>query len=232
MEGSQREYKLELGSKPKSGVYSFLKDVVAFLNTSGGEIIFGVDDNGNEVGIKPDIYDDTYEKIKNLIFDCVCPMNIEEFDFIEMENNCIKIIVSNITKHKPYYLKRYGRVPEGVYIRKGPSSIKLDQYKIDMMYKVHNTKSLANSLATHQKFEFEILSKRYKFQKDRELSDIKMLNLKLLNDDEKITKLGELFADENATDISFSKFEGNDKASRLIYTINYGEVPLFETFEK
>lgn len=184
------------------------------------------------MGIKSDVYDDTYEKNKNLIIDSISPNAVDEILLIEMENNCITIKVSNMATDKPYYLTKYGRIQKGVYIRKGPSSIQINQGKIDRMYSSHHTKLLVIQFARHPKYEFSKLKTRFRNQKNVNLSDIKMLNLDLLTENEKITKLGVLFADENATDISVSKFEGISKGTRLIYTRNFGDWPLYESFEQ
>ena len=47
------------------------KDIVAFLNTNGGDIIIGVDDDGTVVGINN--IDETSKKISDVITDQIEP---------------------------------------------------------------------------------------------------------------------------------------------------------------
>ena len=62
-EASDYEYKVALErNKPRS----WLKSVSAFANTSGGTLIFGIDDKSHVVGLE-DVQDDA-EAISRLIF--------------------------------------------------------------------------------------------------------------------------------------------------------------------
>ncbi|HPJ13116.1 MAG TPA: ATP-binding protein, partial [Caldisericia bacterium] len=96
------------------------KEVVAFANTQGGEIYVGIDNKGNKVGIKN--LNETYTKLTNIIRDSILP-DVTLFTKYELQkDNVIKISVTEGTA-KPYYLKKNGMKPSGVYVRQGTSSV-------------------------------------------------------------------------------------------------------------
>ncbi|MFV0288001.1 MAG: RNA-binding domain-containing protein [Mycoplasmatales bacterium] len=229
MENERIEYKLDIIKK--DGLYTFLKEIVAFLNSQGGELIFGVDDKGNYVGFKDEEFDKKLEQLQNIIYQSITP-NIQTLvEIEEIQNNCIKVIVSNLTKHKPYYITKYGLSPKGVYVRKGSSSIPLADSEIKIMYKNHNNSALSTLKAKHNKYEFRNLSIRFEIQVEKKLSSIKKLNLGIIDEEENITRLGELFADENSNIIDIAVFKGLTKTSNF-HIESFGNIPLNEAFEK
>jgi len=52
-----------------------LKDIIAFANTDGGSIYYGIRDDGIKCGIKINSLDDTQKKIFNFISNNVIPKN-------------------------------------------------------------------------------------------------------------------------------------------------------------
>ena len=65
------------------------KEVVAFINTDGGKIYVGIDDNGNHIGIEN--VDDTYTKITNGIRDNILPDPTMFIKYRLHEDNVIEI---------------------------------------------------------------------------------------------------------------------------------------------
>lgn len=78
------------------------KEVIAFLNTSGGTIYIGINDDGEVVGV--DNQDETLFKVSNLIHDTVVPDALS-FIRIDIYNECIIRIQIMEGTNKPYYLK-------------------------------------------------------------------------------------------------------------------------------
>ncbi len=225
MEGTNREYKLKPDDKHK-----YLKDVVAFLNTTGGEIYFGYDDLGHNIGFTDSEIDDIYEQVKNTITHSILPDICNNIMFQELDNNSFMVIVSNVTQHKPYYIKKYGRSQSGCFKRVGPSSEPMREIEISEYMQKYRPLNLASTKAFHNKYTHHRLEDYYKRELNINLTDIKKLNLKLIDRDEDFTKLGELFADENGVMIIYSKFSGNDKVSDLVFTKDVGYTLLSDSF--
>ena len=89
-----REFKVEVSR-------SFLKTVSAYANYNDGEIIFGIDDNGDLAGI--DCAKDESLRIENMINDSIVP--VPNFNIEVKEIDGREIIVLEIKKGKdtPYY---------------------------------------------------------------------------------------------------------------------------------
>jgi len=118
---------LKSGKNGKEIEIAWLKGIVGFLNTEGGILLIGFDDDGNIVGIEPDEFDND-DKImlhfKNLIsqhigleFSSYLQMNVKEF-----EQKTIVVVECERSK-EPAFL--YNRNDEEFYIRSGPASVKL-----------------------------------------------------------------------------------------------------------
>lgn len=84
-------YDLETNKKNRELVKGVLKTIAAFLNTTGGSILIGIDDSGNVVGLNPDYSlmvtedanNDNYQQlIRNLISD---KLGNETQQFISMD---------------------------------------------------------------------------------------------------------------------------------------------------
>lgn len=83
IEDNRNEFKVKLTD-------NFEKEVIAFLNTDGGNIFVGVDDNGNiieNIG-KMDLIQ---RAIKDRIKDNICPSTLGLFDVIVNDENGKKI---------------------------------------------------------------------------------------------------------------------------------------------
>ena len=116
---------------------SFLKTVVAFANYSGGEILFGVDDNGELIGLS-NLKDDAMV-IENKINDSIKPQigfKIEIGD----EEKIIKLIVYP-GDEKPYFYK------SKTYKRNDSSTVEVDSFELKMLIMEGQNKSY-DSLST------------------------------------------------------------------------------------
>ena len=116
--------KTEFQSQRSETVY---KDIIAFANTEGGVLYLGMDDCGNPIGIE-DI-DETYTRLTNGVRDAISPDVTRLVHSVLQENKVIRIEVQEGTS-KPYYLKRRGLKPSGVFIRQGASSVPASEDRI------------------------------------------------------------------------------------------------------
>ena len=124
-ENSTTEFKLVLNDKLE-------KEVIAFLNSSkGGDIYIGVNDNGDIVGVEN--ADKMQLAITDRIKNNIMPTCLGFFDVLQEEHEGKAIIHIVVARglEKPYYLKRYGMVPTGCYIRMGSGIQQMTAKMID-----------------------------------------------------------------------------------------------------
>ena len=85
-ESANLEFKVEAPSKSER----YIKSVVAFANTGGGRIIFGVDDKTHEiVGVDKDEVFKIMDKITNTISDMCCPQIFPNIEADTLEGKCV-----------------------------------------------------------------------------------------------------------------------------------------------
>lgn len=124
-ENKTTEFKVELPTGK-----SIPKAVVAFSNTGGGKIIIGVADNGDIIGLKPDVdLMKMQDRIASIIFDNCSPNIIPDIYIENVEGKTILIVEVYRGNILPYYLKQDGK-NDGVYIRIGATNRKADQESI------------------------------------------------------------------------------------------------------
>ena len=144
------------------------KEVVSFLNASGGNLYIGIADNGNVVGIKENI-DEIQLQIKDRIKNNILLATVGLYDIEVKEyddKKYLHIIVAN-GNEKPYYLRKKGMTPEGCFIRIGSSCESMSQKQIEELFAKRTRNSLKNILSPTQNLTFSQLKiyyeeKRYK----------------------------------------------------------------------
>lgn len=108
---------------------NFLKTVSAFSNTSGGTIIFGIDDKTLEVvGIDGDIYK-LQDSIINSISDSIEPLISPSINVQTIEEKTVIVLEIFPTNHTPCFLKSKGK-ENGTFIRIGATSRPADFYSL------------------------------------------------------------------------------------------------------
>lgn len=148
------------------------KEVVAFANTEGGTIYIGIDDKGHEVGIQN--VDETYTRLTNIIRDTIIP-DVTVFTRYELlKNSIIKITVAEGSA-KPYYLKKNGMKPSGVYVRQGASSVGATWEQIRQFIKYSDGDSFEAARSILQDLTFdsadvEFKSRNITFAEDKYIS--------------------------------------------------------------
>jgi predicted HTH transcriptional regulator len=118
---------LKSGKFGKEVEFAWLKTVVAFLNTNGGTLLIGVDDNGIIQGLDADDFENDDKcrlHFKNLISQHIGLEFSEfiEFDLKSTEGKTIGVVHCS-RANAPVFLK-HGR-DEDFFIRSGPASLKL-----------------------------------------------------------------------------------------------------------
>ena len=110
------------------------KEIVAFLNATGGTIIIGVKDDGTVVGV--DKIDETFRKISDIITTQIEPNPQDEVSSelrFEDGKTLIAINVSKGIKHI-YCQKKYGFSSVGCPIRVGTTCKEMTSEQIRIRY--------------------------------------------------------------------------------------------------
>lgn len=208
MENISVEYKRELTD-------GFEKEVVAFLNTLGGEIFIGVDDNGNIIGIENSdkLALTVIDRIKNNILPS--SMGIFNVDIKQSSGKDYIVITVAQGLEKPYYLKKYGMSPNGCFYRVGSQSAQMPQSMINEMFSRRVINTLHNVVSPNQELTFTQLKIFYE-EKGYDVSGSFFLkNLDLFTEDGKYNYAAYLLSDNNGTSIKVARFKGTEKLDIL-----------------
>lgn len=133
---------LKIGKTDKEIELSWLKTVVAFLNTQGGILFIGVNDAGQVLGLEADNFkneDKCRLHLKNLIHQHIGPTfsRFIHFDIVLFQGSQL-IVFECESASKPVFL--YNGQNEEFFIRSGPASVQLTiSQTIDYLhYGAHN----------------------------------------------------------------------------------------------
>lgn len=188
----REEYNLELKEKVSK---TFLKTVSAFSNYNDGQIVFGVDDNGDAVGLL-NVEEDSL-KIENMINDTINPMPEYRLERERLDSK--EIIILNVFKGKqtPYYYR------SRAYRRADTATLEVDRLELNRLVMEGVYLDYEEQRSSNQDLEFKILELKLKNRvgiSELNLDILKTLNL--YNKDEYYTIAGELLADENEIEFS------------------------------
>lgn len=118
-EGKTLEFKRDLSSPDGA-----LKAVVAFANTAGGVLLFGVEDRTAHVrGIAEPL--ELEERLANLISDHISPRLVPEIEILPWRRTQVVAIQVHPSPCRPHHLKREG--PDGIYVRVGSTNRRADR---------------------------------------------------------------------------------------------------------
>lgn len=190
--GTKEKYNLEFKVEVTR---TFLKTVSAYANYHDGEILFGVDDNGDLVGIK-DAQDECI-RIENMINDSIVP--VPDFDLEVQEVKGKTIIALRVKKglDTPYYYQ--GKT----YKRSNTSTAEADRFELRRLALEGINMDYEERKASCQDLSFHELEAKLKEKAGIEKINLDILKtLNLYSRDGYYNIAGELLADSN--DISFS----------------------------
>ena len=176
---------------------SYLKTVSAYSNYKDGKIIFGINDNGEIIGLEK--VTENKLNIENTINDSIKPKPEYTLDIEKIEGK--SCIVLNVKKgdFPPYYYN--GKA----YKRNDTSTVEVDIVELNRMILQGSNLDYEAIEIENEKLEFKFLEKKMK-----EVVGIKELNLDILKtlnlyENKKFNIAAELFADNNNR-----KFSGID----------------------
>ena len=132
------------------------KAVVGFLNSSGGQLYIGIDDDGSIHGL--DNYDEVVRSFTDRVKNNVSPSALGLFSVSPKKNENDEVYLEIRIAggfEKPYYVSRYGMSPKGCFIRVGTQTLPMTQAMIDTLYSRRSLHTLHNVVSPNQHLTFE-----------------------------------------------------------------------------
>lgn len=170
---------------------SFLKTVSAFSNYTGGKILFGVNDNGQFIGIDDPI--STILDIENKINDSIKPQ--VSYNIKIIEKNVLELIVYP-GDEKPYFYKSKS------YKRNDSATIEIDNSELKRLILEGSNKSYDKLPTTISNYSFTYLEKKLITElKIQSLNSDILKTLDLIDNKNHLTNAGHLLSDNNTYNI-------------------------------
>ena len=122
----------------------FLKDIIAFANTSGGKIIIGVEDKtGKVVGLGDQNPFKLSDAISNMISDACTPQIYTEITAKTVEGETVLELEVFPGQSRPYFIKSMGK-EQSAYVRingtsRPASEIRLKELEMEGMHTSYDT---------------------------------------------------------------------------------------------
>lgn len=171
------------------GTNTFLKTVSAFANYDGGEIIFGVDDNGEVTGIQDP--EQACLTIENKINDCIHPQPDYRISINRRQGTVTLKISEGLNKPYTYKAKAYRR--------NDTVTIEVDEQELFRLVLQGKNLNYEQLKADHQDLTFQCLKKKL-----MEVTGIEVFNkdilktLSLYSDKNGYNHAAELLSDHNS----------------------------------
>ncbi len=202
-----KELDFETGGLPNS----VPKEIVAFANTDGGDLYIGIRDDGSIVGVEDT--DDIMRRVSSVAHDKILPDITPFIRIIPVEMEGKKVIKTSVAvgTERPYYLKKEGLSPNGVFIRVGSACIPLNENGIREMIMETSGKSYEEMRSLDQDLTFESLNEAMR-NENIEFGTAQMRTLKILGNDNLFTNLALLLSDQCKHTIKVAVFQGTENA--------------------
>ena len=205
---------LELKEKYTDAI---VRDIIAFLNTHGGEIYVGITDCGEIKGIPDNQMDETQKKISDCITSQIEPnpqAEITTTPIKEKDKNILRISVGK--GFKPIYcIKKYGFSSKGCLVRIGTTCKEMNSAEIEYRYQMNfiDNDFILKAPSHYAPLSFDMMkilltSKGYHINQAAFES-----NFSLLQKNGEYNLMAELLSDKNMVPLIFVKFRGSTKAS-------------------
>ena len=123
-ESKNLEFKQEVPARSER----YMKTVVAFANTAGGRLIFGIEDGTHQIlGVPPETVFQDMDSITNSICDSCTPMIIPDITLQTVEDKTLIVVQIYPGGQRPYYITSLGK-EAGTYVRIAGTSRPADSY--------------------------------------------------------------------------------------------------------
>lgn len=196
-EDNNIEYKSTLTNKLK-------REIVAFLNTNGGKIYLGVDDESKKPLPISDTEKHEWEETLNHWYtNAFYPT---PFSLIEIDINHDPFLIKvKEGRHKPYSIAQNGLDSSGVYIRYGSSSVKATNEQVKRMIQQNSGNDEFDSEESKQQdLSFDSLKNR---AKNKQI-DFNIKALRMLNNSHLYNNAALLVSDQNPYVVKAAVYQG------------------------
>ena len=154
------------------------KEIVAFLNTNGGTILIGKDDDGNVVGVRN--AKEIVEAVSSMIHEAIKPdasLLCSAHEYLEDGKELVRVEIGRGAK-KPYYIAEKGMKSSGVYVRINNTSQPASEYAIKQMIVESDEREYEQMESVNQDLTFDYLKSAF----SNAQVDLKMKTLRLVNE--------------------------------------------------
>lgn len=201
---------------------TFLKTVSAFANYEGGQIIFGVSDDGKVIGLQDPVQ--SCLDIENKINDTIRPQ--PQFELEIQESDKTVTLKVEAGRNTPYTYK------SKAYRRSDTSTIEVDEAELVRLILQGRNIKYEELTARKQNLSFEILEKKVKRELGIENFNRDVLKtLNLYRDSDGYNNAAELLADENTfPGVDIARF--GESISVLLKRVTFEHESVLSELEK
>ena len=201
---------------------TFLKTVSAFANYEGGQIRFGVADNGEVIGLKDPVQ--SCLDIENKINDTIRPQ--PQYELVVQESDKTVTLIVEAGRNKPYTYK------SKAYRRNDTATIEVDELELTRLILQGKNINYEELPADNQELSFKILEKRAKQEIGiKSLNKDVLKTLNLYSDSDGYKQAAALLADENEfPGIDIARF--GESISIILKRVTFEHESVLEELEK
>ena len=201
---------------------TFLKTVSAFANYEGGQIKFGVADDGKVIGLKDPVQ--SCLDIENKINDTIRPQ--PQYELVVQESDKTVTLIVEAGRNKPYTYK------SKAYRRNDTATIEVDELELTRLILQGKNINYEELPADNQELSFKILEKRAKQEIGiKSLNKDVLKTLNLYSDSDGYKQAAALLADENEfPGIDIARF--GESISIILKRVTFEHESVLEELEK
>lgn len=192
-------------------------EIIAFLNSYGGTIYIGVQDDG--IVYEPflsESKDSTDIKLTSWIQEQIYPT---PYNLVRYHFNAEGILVIEVTEgdKKPYFLKEKGPISSGVYKRFGSAKRPATEEQIVHMIMETNHYDFESEISENQDLTFRQFE-RICEKKGIEITNELKVNFGIINNEDKYTNIGLLMSDQSEIVVKLAEYDNklNFKVKKVI----------------
>jgi len=186
--------------------------MLAFLNTDGGTLYIGIDNEGAVYGVDGNV-DELMLSIATSFRDSLKPDPSGYFKVEPEEREGKTIITVTVERGSsiPYCYAAYGLVPKGVYVRISGSTHMATHEHIRQMIKDNGTGQFLTELSIEQNLTFDYANKTFA-EKEVKFGENQKQSLGLIRPDGRYSNLALILSDQCPYTTKAAIFEGISKA--------------------